>query len=98
MIIDCHVHVAALTPGHGCMSGRLLKSIPFRFMRWRLGIPGNDAATEKALEARLFQTLDETIEIDAVALLAFDAVYNIDGQLNLERTHFYVTNDYAIDL
>jgi hypothetical protein len=29
------------------MSDRLQKSLAFRFMRWRLGIAGYDAATER---------------------------------------------------
>ena len=64
MIIDCHVHVCALTPGHGCMSDRLLKSLPFRFMRWRLGsCRASDAATERAARRELLaRTIDETDE------------------------------------
>jgi len=98
MIIDCHVHISACTPGHGSMSAHLLNSIPFRFMQWRLGISGADAATERALRDKFFQTLDQTPEIDAVALLAFDAVYDREGRFDQARTHLYVTNDYAMEL
>jgi predicted TIM-barrel fold metal-dependent hydrolase len=98
MIIDCHVHISALTPGHGTMSQKLLKSLPFRFMQWRLGLPGQDAATERALEAKLAKTIDETEKLDAVVVLAFDAVHNEDGAMDLANTHLYVTNDYVIEL
>ena len=40
MIVDCHVHVCATTPGHGKVSRKLADSLLFRFMRWRLGLPG----------------------------------------------------------
>jgi predicted TIM-barrel fold metal-dependent hydrolase len=98
MRIDCHVHVSALTPGHGRMSQRILRSLPFRFMRWRLGIKGEDEATERAIETKLVETIQQTGEIDAAVILAFDAVYNRDGRFDTMNTHLHVTNDYAIEL
>jgi predicted TIM-barrel fold metal-dependent hydrolase len=98
MVIDCHVHISACTTGHGLMSQRLLDSVPFRFMRWAFGIPGYDARAELMLEERLARTIDETPEIDAAVVLAFDAVYDRDGRLDAPNTHLYVTNDYAIEL
>jgi predicted TIM-barrel fold metal-dependent hydrolase len=98
MVIDCHVHVSACTAAHGLMSDRLLNSIPFRFMRWKFGIPGNDERAERMLEDRLVRTIDETPEIDAAVVLAFDAVYDAEGRADWANTHLYVTNDYAIEL
>ncbi len=98
MKIDCHVHISACTPGHGSMSQRLLKSLPFRFMRWRLGIEGNDEKSERRLESLLAQTIDQTRELDAAVVLAFDAVHDRDGRLDEANTHLYVTNDYVIEL
>jgi predicted TIM-barrel fold metal-dependent hydrolase len=98
MIIDCHVHISACTPAHGSMSTKLLNSIAFRFMRWRFGLVGNDRRTECALEAKLIDLIKQTPEIDAVALLAFDAVYDRDGRIDKDNTHLYVTNDYVIEL
>ena len=96
MIIDCHVHISALTPGHGCMSQRVLRSPPFRFIRWRLGIRGENEATERALEKKLADTIVETAAIDAAVVLAFDAVYDDEGRLDNRNTHLHVSNDYAI--
>src|SRR4051812_33205908 len=59
LIIDVHVHVSALTPGHGSMSRRILDSAAFRFIRWRLGVKGENEATERALERKLVQTIEE---------------------------------------
>jgi predicted TIM-barrel fold metal-dependent hydrolase len=101
MVIDCHVHVSALVPDHGLMSERILNSLPFRFMQRRLGIrpsPGQEAATERALTLRLFELLDETPELDAAAVLAFDAVYTKDGEFDAANTHLYVKNDFVIEL
>src|SRR5438067_100104 len=98
MILDCHVHVCAITPGHGSMSPRVLRSLPFRFMRWRLGMRGEDEATERQVEAKLVETIHTCDDIDAAVILAFDAVYDPQGNLDAANTHLYVTNDYALEL
>jgi predicted TIM-barrel fold metal-dependent hydrolase len=98
MIIDCHVHLAAMTALHGGSSDQLLKTLPFRFMRWRLGLVGNDESTERQIEAKLVETLNGTPELDAAAILAFDQVYTNDGQPDPARTHLHVTNDYVIEV
>ena len=98
MVIDCHVHICAFTPAHGKMSQHLLGTMPFRFMRWRLGMRGENQATERSLEDLLVGLIHDTPQVDAVVLLAFDAVYTGDGTLDWNNTHIYVTNDYAIEL
>lgn len=101
MIIDCHVHVSALNPARGKMSDRLLRSLPFRFMRWRLGVsnkPHEIEQLEHAIRKLLFEALDTTPEIDAAAVLAFDAVYDGQGRFDDARTHLYIKNDYVIEL
>src|SRR5205085_148831 len=75
-----------------------LKSFPFRFMRWRLGIVGEDEKTERDIERLLVHVLNQADDLDAAAVLAFDAVYTHDGQFDPVNTHFHVTNDYVIDL
>ncbi|HZK81828.1 MAG TPA: amidohydrolase family protein [Humisphaera sp.] len=98
MILDVHVHISATTPGHGSMSPRLLKSIPFRFMRWKFGIVGTDESSERALEATLAETITGASKLDAAVVLAFDAVHDRDGRMDEANTHLYVTNDYVIEL
>lgn len=98
MIVDCHVHVSAFTPPHGAMSRRLSKSIPFRFMRWRLGIEGEDAAADRQLERRLVDHIEQAEKLDAAVVLAFDAVYDGEGRRDDARTHLYVSNDYVNEL
>ena len=98
MIIDCHVHVSACTPEHGEMSLALQRSPAFRFMRWRLKVRGYDANAEKQIAERLAATLDQTPELDAAVILAFDRVYRSDGTPDAALTHLNVTNDYVIEL
>lgn len=80
------------------MSKRLLDSLPFRFMRWRFGMAGDDAGMERDLAALLVRTIDDTEMLDATAVLAFDGVYDEAGHLDEARTHLYVTNDYVVEL
>ena len=97
MIIDIHTHISAMTAPRGFTSRKLLNSIAFRFMRWRLGMVGEDRATEDALVERLLTTMAEA-RTDAAVVLAFDAVYDESGQRSEERTHLYVSNDYVMEL
>ncbi|HWE03654.1 MAG TPA: amidohydrolase family protein [Tepidisphaeraceae bacterium] len=98
MILDVHVHISATTPDHGSMSPRLLKSVPFRFMRWKFGIKGADEAAERALEKTLADTIAGAGKLDAAVVLAFDAVHDQEGRKDDANTHLYVTNDYVIEL
>ena len=98
MIIDCHVHISAFTLPDGTMSRSLARSIPFRFMRWRLGIKGEDAAADRQLERSLVDHIEQAEKLDAAVVLAFDAVYDKDGRRDDARTHLYVSNDYVIEL
>src|SRR6185436_4433088 len=98
MILDCHVHVSACTAGCGIMSRRLMSTLPFRFMQWKFGLRGASLETQVRLEELLVRTIDETRELDAAVVLAFDAVHTGDGAFDEANTHLYVTNDYVIDL
>ena len=98
MRIDVHVHVCAIAADHGAMSLRLYDSIPFRFMRWRLGVNGRDPHVDETLARTLTAQLDATPELDAAVVLAFDAVHRPDGTIDRERTHLYVKNDYVAGL
>src|SRR5579871_5318633 len=99
MIIDCHVHVCATTPGHGRTSPRLIHSPLFCFMRWRLGLPwDNGPPIERAVADKLVETVHGAEMLDAAVVLAFDAVYDREGRFDTANTHLYVTNDYAWEL
>ncbi len=99
MIIDCHVHAIAATPGHGQLSDYLLRQWNIRLLRWRMGVSSRDAQTlETQAEARLMETINATSGLDAVVILAFDAVYDRDGNRDEANTHLYVANDYVSEL
>ena len=100
LILDCHVHTAALLPGHGRISERARTSIAFRILRRQLGLAADadDAATERALERTLLDTLAGAPELDAAVVLAFDRVYTRDGRADDAATHFHIANEYVASL
>ena len=98
MVVDCHVHISARAMPAGMMSDRLVGSLAFRFMSWRLGVSSKDPQADQVLERKLAQTIDETPELDAAVVLAFDAVHDDQGRPAMDRTHLYVSNDYVIAL
>ena len=50
------------------------------------------------VRAKLIDTLAGVPQLEKAVVLAFDAVYDGDGQLDAANTHLHVTNDYAADL
>lgn len=80
------------------MSRTLLDSVPFRFMRWKFGLVGEDARTEATLEQLLARTVAEANPVEAAVVLAFDAVHDATGKRDANRTHFEVANDYVRDV
>lgn len=80
------------------MSRTLLDSVPFRFMRWKFGLIGEDARTEATLEQLLARTVAEADPVEAAVVLAFDAVHDAAGKRDANRTHFEVANDYVRDV
>jgi predicted TIM-barrel fold metal-dependent hydrolase len=98
MIIDCHVHVSVMNPANGLMSPRLAKSLPFRFMGWRLGLDPASPRFDLDLETVMVPLINETAELDAAVILAFDAVHDHDGNFDAANTHLYAKNDYVIEL
>ena len=98
MILDVHVHTCAASPGHGFLSKKLFNSLPFRFMRWRLGLGEYGPQTERELEKKLADTIRGAEKLDAAVILAFDAVHDGEGRRDDANTHLYVTNDYVMEL
>jgi predicted TIM-barrel fold metal-dependent hydrolase len=100
-MIDCHVHLAALrTKDNGCyISPRLLNSPLFRFLRWKHGLPIEDAArcNQKYVED-LLSELRRSTHVTKAVLLGMDGVYDTNGALDVERTEFLVGNEYVLNL
>ncbi|MEP6692478.1 MAG: amidohydrolase family protein [Gemmatimonadaceae bacterium] len=95
--IDCHTHISAFTPAHGFMSRALAGSIPFRYMRSRLGITSTTTPerAEALVRDALLAAITGARSIDAAVVLAMDAVYDGDGRLDRAATQLYVRNQYV---
>ncbi len=100
MIIDCHVHVCATTPGRGVVSAPLRRRFSFLYLRWCLGLSffAADEQLEQDVAARLVETVEAASEIDAAVTLAFDWAYDDEGRRHVEQTHLAVSNDYVAEL
>ncbi len=99
MIIDAHVHIFALSPETGgFLSPKMQSGFVYRILKRALGIKGNDPAQlDRDFRKRLVTWADEST-VDAMALLAFDGVYDKKGNLERKKTHLYVPNDYAFEV
>jgi hypothetical protein len=97
VILDCHVHAAALLPGDGHLSARARRGYAFRWMRHQLGVPGtaDDRSTQQILERALLTAIEGASELDGAVLLAFDGVYTRDGAPDSPATHLNVSNAYV---
>src|SRR5438552_8630421 len=89
-----------MTSGHGSVSPKLRRRFSFVFMRCRLGVSffADDERLEREVEAKLVETVQQTPEVDAAVVLAFDRVYGVDGRPDDANTHLAVTNEYVIEL
>lgn len=99
-LIDTHAHIFCWgeDPQEGFLSRRTQRSWLTRLILRLTGLrsePG-ETLSEKILNRTLRQ-IDESC-FDAVVLLAQDAVYHASGSRDDSRTHFYVSNDYVLDL
>ncbi len=99
MLSDAHVHLAALpAAGNGCLaSRRQLRRWLTRLVAWQQGLPLRDPARANALYLeRLEEELARSRRVGRAVLLPLDGVYGSDGRLDEARTHFLVSNDYAL--
>lgn len=100
-MIDCHVHLAAFrTVNNGCyISPHMLKSPLFRFLLWKHDLDPNDATrSNQKYVGDLLAELRQSKYVAKVVLLGMDGVYETNGQLNLEKTEFLVSNDYVLNV
>ncbi len=99
MLIDIHAHLLGSRQDRGCYLGpRLSRGPAHAILRRALGLgkgPLDDL--DDAYAARLI-ALARTSGLDGVGVLAFDGVYDDQGELDLERTSMMVGNDYCLEV
>jgi predicted TIM-barrel fold metal-dependent hydrolase len=99
-VVDAHTHIFCWgeTPKEGFLSERTRNSGITRLLLRVTGItrePGNTLSDK--LRNRLLRELERS-SLDFAIVLAQDAVYRPDGSRDDAATHFYVSNDYVLEL
>jgi len=100
-LVDCHVHLAALPDGrNGCLvSRRALKSLPFRYLRWKLSLGLEDpSASNRKYVTDLVAELRSSRHVDRAVVLGMDGIYDSAGRLDEARTDFLVANDHVLEV
>jgi len=100
MLVDAHTHVFCWgeNPKDGYLSERTRKSWLTRLLMKLIGIAREPGETlSDKMRSRLLRQVHES-RLDRCIVLAQDAVYRDDGSRDDAATHFYVSNDYVLDL
>jgi predicted TIM-barrel fold metal-dependent hydrolase len=100
-MIDIHVHLAAIPDGkNGCyISPKMLNGYLFRSLLKKMGLnPDDPAHTNELYIQKLIGLLKEAKHVKRAVILGMDGVYDSQGNLNEEATHFIVGNDYVFQV
>lgn len=100
MLVDAHTHVFCWgeNPRDGYLSERTRRSWLTRLLMKMIGIAREPGETlSDKMRSRLLRQVHES-RLDRCIVLAQDAVYRDDGSRDDAATHFYVSNDYVLDL
>ena len=98
-VVDIHCHTAGVGAGEsGCfVSSAMRASYKFRIYLESFGV--NLDALEREGDGLVIQKIAERVQasqqVQAAIVLAMDGVILGDGRLDLERTEFYVPNDFV---
>ena len=102
-LIDHHVHVAGLGAG-GTFVNRKMRTWahPLHRLKFKVYMSSAGATNEDSADAQLVERLANLVSHirghGKHRLLAFDKHYRSDGTVNLEKTEFYVPNEYVFEL
>ena len=98
-IFDMHCHTAGVgAGGSGCFVSKELKN-NFRFKvylkAFGVTLPEIEAKGDKVLLERLASHLKESRRVGAAIILAMDGVIDDRGNLDREKTEFFVPNEFV---
>jgi len=104
-LIDHHTHIAGIgTSNTGAFINSKMRSWahPFHHLKFKVYLSAAGVEDVENADAQLVQRLASLIKHiphhGKHRLLAFDKNYRPDGSVNLEKTEFYVPNDYVVSL
>jgi uncharacterized protein len=101
-LMDYHVHIVGMNTGKtGCFVNprmferlNIKENTRFRLFMSALGIKNMENADEEALE-RLVRLIRDTGKAGRFIILPLDRNYNKDGTPNINKTTFFVPNEYV---
>jgi predicted TIM-barrel fold metal-dependent hydrolase len=102
-LIDHHVHLAGLGAG-GTFVNRKMRTWahPFHRLKFKVYMSSAGVADEENADAQLIERLASLVGHirghGKHRLLAFDKNYRADGSVDLEKTEFYVPNEYVFEV
>jgi predicted TIM-barrel fold metal-dependent hydrolase len=104
-LVDHHVHIAGLgSNGSRAFVNAKMRTWkhPFHRLKFKVYMSSTGVNDEHRADAQLFQRLTDLVanipNHGKHRLLAFDQNYQPDGSVNLDKTEFYVPNDYVFKL
>ena len=104
-LVDHHVHIAGLgSNGSRAFVNAKMRTWkhPFHRLKFRVYMSSAGVDDEHRADSQLFQRLTNLVanipNHGKHRLLAFDQNYRPDGSVNLEKTEFYVPNEYVFKL
>ena len=104
-LVDHHVHIAGLGVGgtNAFVNSKMLTwRHPFHRLKLKVYMSSSGVADEEKADpqavARLTRLVASIKDHGKHRLLAFDKHYRRDGSVNLEKTEFYVPNEYVFEL
>lgn len=101
-IIDMHCHIAGLGyGGSGCfVSEKLSHNWRFNIYLKSFGVTRKDVETQGdiVIAERVSQSLAASRHVKKAVVLAMDGTVGKDGQLDTNRTEFYVPNEFVAEI
>ena len=104
-LVDHHVHIAGLgSNGSRAFVNAKMRTWmhPFHRLKFKVYMSSAGVEDEHRADAQLFERLTDLVanipHHGKHRLLAFDKNYRRDGSANLEKTEFYVPNEYVFKL
>lgn len=104
-LVDHHVHIAGLgSNGSRAFVNAKMQTWkhPFHQLKFKVYMSSTGVVDETRADTQLFERLRNLVgnipNHGKHRLLAFDKNYRRDGSVNLEKTEFYVPNEYVFEL
>ena len=99
LLVDHHIHIAGIRTAGMFVNAKMRTwAHPFHRLKFKVYMSSAGIQHEQHGDTEFFDRLKSLANYGKHRLLAFDKHYRRDGSVNLEKTEFYVPNEYVFDL